>query len=365
MKPRILLILHLPPPTHGAGVVGLTIKRSEKINSEFDADFINLSTSKRINEVGHSGWIKQFQIMRLVGRVFSAVALRKYDLCYMTMATHGYGFYKDLLVVGILKVFRKKIIYHLHNKGVSKNQEHWMKNVLYKFAFSDTHSILLAPQLYADVKKYVKPARVLYCPNGVSDEVGVPVIATEPHLRRAPTLLFLSNMIVAKGVFILVDACKILANRSIEFRCDFVGAWSDVSEATFNDYVASSELNNYIVAHGEKYEAEKDRFFESADIFVHPTQNDAFPLVILEAMRFALPVVSTIEGGIPDIVLDNETGFLVEKADALALADKLEALITSETLRRKLGLAARRRYEDCYTKEKFERRIANILKSVL
>ena len=69
---------------------------------------------------------------------------------------------------------------------------------------------------------------------------------------------------------------------------------------------------------GRKYEKEKEETFAKADIFAFPTyyNNECFPLVLLEAMQHSLPVVSTFEGGIPDIVDEGEAGFLVAQKNA-------------------------------------------------
>ena len=70
---------------------------------------------------------------------------------------------------------------------------------------------------------------------------------------------------------------------------------------------------------GEK----KFAVYAESDVLCHPTSFDTFPIVILEAMAAGLPVVSTYHSGIPDMVDDGETGFLVEPHDASALADRL------------------------------------------
>ena len=119
---------------------------------------------------------------------------------------------------------------------------------------------------------------------------------------------------------------------------------------------------NYI---GKKYGEDKNRYWQYADIFVHPTFSDCFPLVLIEAMQYSLPIVSTFEGGIPDIVVDSETGFLVPQRDAVALADKLEILIKNPELRKQMGEAGRKKYEEEFTLERFENRLVEILKSVI
>lgn len=115
--------------------------------------------------------------------------------------------------------------------------------------------------------------------------------------------------------------------------------------------------------HGKKYNEDKKIFFENADIFIFPTLNEAFGLVLLEAMQHHLPCVSTTEGGIPGIIDEGKTGFLVPKHDAETLANKIEFLLTDSALRKRMGEAGREKFEKEFTLEVFEKRMAEILKT--
>ena len=115
---------------------------------------------------------------------------------------------------------------------------------------------------------------------------------------------------------------------------------------------------------GKKYGTYKAEVFSKADIFAFPTYNETFGLVLVEAMQFSLPVVSTFEGGIPDVVEDGETGFLVPQNDAVALAEKLELLIKDPVLRKEMGEMGREKYEAEFTLAAFEERFTTILKEL-
>ena len=155
-----------------------------------------------------------------------------------------------------------------------------------------------------------------------------------------------------------------LKDRKIAFHCTFVGGIGDVVENQFLDKVAQMGLIEHVVYAGKRYGVEKDEVLLNSDIFVHPTYNDCFPLVLLEAMQHSLPIVSTFEGAIPEIVEDSINGFLVPQKDAKSLAEKLEILISNPELRQQMGKAGRRKYENEFTLEKFENRLKDILRSL-
>jgi glycosyltransferase involved in cell wall biosynthesis len=360
LKNKVLFILHLPPPIHGAAMVGKYINESSKISEAFDVKFINLSTSSSLEEIGKGGPKKLVTFLKLYKELLKTLIRWSPDLCYITPTAKGVGFYKDLVIITLVKTLGKKIIYHFHNKGVSVNQSIRIDNILYKFAFRNTKTILLSKYLYVDIQKYVNQDDVFYCPNGIP--YGLP---SKIELSKKPgepfRILFLSNMMKDKGVFVLLEACERLKKDGHNFKCDLVGDWTDICPATFEKEVSGKGLNKEVFAYGKKYGEEKNRFYSSADVFVFPTLNETFGLVILEAMQFSLPVIATEEGGIPDLVVDGETGFLFPKKDALILADKIRTLISNPQLGAKMGAAAKKRFENLFTLERFEKNLVEIL----
>ena len=112
---------------------------------------------------------------------------------------------------------------------------------------------------------------------------------------------------------------------------------------------------------GRKVREEKEAFFRQADIFVFPTYYETFGLVNLEAMEYKLPVISTNEGGIPDIVKDGENGLICEKQNPVSLADCIAKLLDDEELRVKMGSAGHEKFCREFTLDKFENRMRDIL----
>lgn len=367
MNPKkILFIIHFPPPVHGAAMMGQYVKDSGLINTTFNCRYINLGTSITVVEIGKGGLKKWLRYFNILWHTLKNLVRFKPDLVYFTINASGAGFYKDLLVVLLAKIFNKKVVYHYHNKGVKDNQDKTLDNILYKIAFKNVDVILLSKYLYGDIAKYVPHNKVHYCPNGIprkSIESGSNILVDESNKI---TLLFLSNLIASKGVFVLLDACKNLSGSNLDFDCIFVGGEGDVSKEVFQKEIDRLGLQKSVKYLGPKYGSEKEKIFSKADIFVFPTHyhNETFGLVNLEAMQHALPVVSTFEGGIPDVVLDGVTGFLVPQHDVEALTEKLEILINDKNLRIKMGDSGKQHYLKNYTLEAFEENLTEILKKI-
>lgn len=368
MKPKILFIMHMPPPVHGAAMVGQYIHDSKLINEEFDCHYINLTTAKNLQDIGKVGMRKFLDFFKLLKKIRHEVKVVKPQLVYVTPNACGGAFYKDFVVVQTLKRLGCQVVVHYHNKGVATRQEKWLDNVLYKRFFKGIKVILLSECLYEDVKKYVDRGDVLVCGNGIPSSAIEGLVSASPVIAspedKIPHLLFLSNLLISKGVVVLLDSLKVLKEKGCRFVCDFVGGETvEMDAAMFQAEVAKRGLEGMAIYHGRKYGKDKEEFFRLADMFVFPTfyHNECFPLVLLEAMEHGLPCISTTEGGIPGIVDDGKTGYLVPIHDAVALADKIEMFIRDTDLRHKMGEAGREKYEREFTLEVFEKRMVEIL----
>ncbi len=357
---KILLLSHFPPPVHGSALVGQLILNSSILNSNFEFININLLASQKVQDSGRFQGRKLISFIRLLWVLTYNLIQNRPKICYYALTTTGLAFYRDVLLVGIIKFFGIPIVYHLHNKGVQTNANNWINYQLYRYVFHRSDIILLSELLYPDIDQFVKKEYVHICPNGISN------ISLIQVKKEKPTILFLSNLIQSKGIYELLEACQLLKKRGIDFQLNIVGSEGDILIKDLNKVIESYSLEKFVSVLGPIFNEEKFKSLVSASVFVLPTfyPNECFPLVLLEAMQASLPVISTYEGGIPDIVIDGETGYLVPQRDINALADRMQELIENPHLREQMGQAGRKRYEELFTAEIFENRLLEILQQV-
>lgn len=356
--------MQLPPPVHGASMMNKQIQDSKAINATFNCHFINLTTAKDVNDIGKGSFLKVFTMIRIWWQVVKTFRKEKFDLVYLTLSPHGLAFYKDGILAILLKLFGAKLVYHLHGKGIKERYNSGIFNKwLYKLVFKKAKVIHLAPSLYADIQDFVDKKNVWFVPNGIKENHDNLKVT-----KNEDSILYLSNMQESKGSLVLLQAAKILKERNISCKIDFVGKWhnDDSFRQQWTAFYNSNNLQEVVTYHGPKYGIDKEQFFSTAGIFVLPTfyKNECFPIAILEAMSYGLPVVTTNEGAIADIIKNGETGFVVTKKDASELASSLEALLTNTELRKRLGQNSKEEFNLKYTSNIFEKNLIAALNEI-
>ena len=357
--------MQLPPPVHGASVVNQNIKNSSKIDSVFYCCFINISLADSLETLGKGSIIKLVKFIVLFFRVFYTLVTNKFDAVYITLSPHGGAFYKDSILLLLAKLFCSKRVIHLHGKGIkSEANSSKFKAKIYNIVFKNCNVIHLAQSLLCDIDFLLEVNKTYILPNGI------PCISYKKinHQKQLPNLLYISNLVPAKGGLDFIKACKLLLDNGYEFEANLAGAHS--SSEFLNKckhYIDDNSLNEVVNLLGPIYGEEKENLLASADMFVLPTyfRNECFPLSILEAMSYGLPVISTEEGAIPDIINNFHNGLIIKRNSPVSLYSAISHLLDNGNIMEELARNARQDFLDRYTVEKFETNFIDIMLDII
>lgn len=162
----------------------------------------------------------------------------------------------------------------------------------------------------------------------------------------APIILAVGRLVEKKGFPYLIEAFRQLYSSGYQARLHIVGG-GDLKE-TLRRQISEAGLADRVTLLGPRPQEELITIYRTATIFALPSvvaesgDRDGIPNVLVEAMRLGLPVVSTDISGIPELVIDDETGLVVPPRDAPALAEALARLLDDAKLRGRLAAGAAR-----------------------
>ncbi|MCX7956697.1 MAG: glycosyltransferase [Endomicrobia bacterium] len=182
-------------------------------------------------------------------------------------------------------------------------------------------------------------------------------------------LLFVGRFVEKKGVEYIIKAVNILKKRYPDIILYLCG--DGELRSRLESLVNSLSLNHNIIFLGWKGREEITKLMMETKIFVLPSitasngDMEGLPTVILEAMAQGLPVVSTFHAGIPEAVINGETGFLVPEKDEKSLAEKIDILLSDMALAKKMGLRGRELLEEKFNLSKQVEKLEQIYKEFI
>ena len=158
----------------------------------------------------------------------------------------------------------------------------------------------------------------------------------------------IANLRAPKGHKFLIKAASLVCNNFPSAKFLLIGDEGDGTiKKEIEDLIAESGLGENIRLLG--FRKDVNRLLQIIDIFVLSSTSEGLPLSVIEAMASSKPVVATNVGGLPEIVVPDKTGYLVEPQNADALAEKLIFLLKDKALRTRMGLAGRKVVEEKYS----------------
>jgi glycosyltransferase involved in cell wall biosynthesis len=170
-------------------------------------------------------------------------------------------------------------------------------------------------------------------------------IRNELGLAGRPVIGTIGNLYSVKGQQYLLDAAT-LVTRAVPDATFVILGRGDLLDM-LKERARALGIEKRVMFLG--YREDVAALLQAIDVFVLPSLSEGLPLALLEAMAAAKPLVATEVGGIPEVVVDGETGFLVPPKNPEALAEKILLLLTDAELARRLGRHARLRVEERFS----------------
>ena len=296
------------------------------------------------------------------------------------------------IALGAAKLFRIPLVLNFHGAELLLiRKKKWVKPLL-KFAIGQAQAIFANSSFTAGKIKALRNVDVEWSPYGTTLETNKdesnaschpernvvkskdPVTIVPHPVNGKFKILFVGRHIERKGICYLIEAAKYLPRDKFEIRIVGVGDLTeqlkqqaallderqktkDERDVILSESEGSSQGNQpaNIIFTGKLSPEDLANEYKTANVFVlpaivdHKGDTEGLGVVLIEAMELGLPIVASNVGGIPDVVVDGESGILVPEKDPVALADAFKRLEADATLIQKLLAGARKRIEECFT----------------
>lgn len=262
---------------------------------------------------------------------------------------------RKLLFFYCARIFRKKIIVHFHAFSPETTIEgncQW----LYRHLFSRANRVIVLSKMWQNkVSEAFSLNNVIVLYNPCAAE------SNDMLYTKQKAILYAGALCARKGYADLLRAFSKIADVHKDWKLIFAGN-GDVEEGVRLSKELGIEQQCLFL--GWISGDEKDKVFKESSIFCLPSYAEGFPMAVLDAWAYGLPVITTPVGGIPDIVNDGENSLLFSPGNIDELSTKLDLLIKDDVLRKKLSEEANKLAKTVFNVSTIARELGHIYESI-
>ena len=222
---------------------------------------------------------------------------------------------------------KKKIILHLH-VGNQLTMEQYINYKLAHWCMRKADTIVLLADMFAGyLDKYWKDVKTPRCVIYNAREE----VKAIPYEKHQKTVLFCGRFTDNKRADVLIKAFGKIHQKYPDWKLQFLAKGPE--ENNCRQLVKQLGISDKVEMPGFVYGEEKDTYYRCAGIFCLCSHYEGFPMVVLEAWAYGVPVITTPVGALPDVVKEGQNGFLYDIDDVDALAEKLDMLMADKDMR--------------------------------
>jgi len=364
-KKTILIIGPVPPPFHGASYA-IKLLIDSTLKKQYKLIHINTPFVDAISELRKFSYKKLWRFSKYLFQIIFVLFFKKIGTVIICPAFNKIAFLKDGFYTFICKkVFNKPVIWWVHGSEIDT-----IKNIngnlqkIFRFYFGLPNTIVTVGNRFINnLKTWTNGSMLTHNHYGLPNQQ----IVLDKKCSKKITVCYLSNMIESKGWKILFDAAQEISREHNNIQFQFYGkAENEMHYQELLKIFSQTAFKENICYFGPIYGQEKINALKNADIFCFPTYYpiEAFPIAILEAMQFGLPVITTNHAAIPEAIIDGKGGFIIPIKNKNALIEKILYLIHHPEEREKMGKFNQRHFKNHFTLEKHVERWSEIIEAV-
>lgn len=291
----------------------------------------------------------------LIATTLKLLLCKRIKIVHIHTASNN-SFRRSAMFITLAKVFKRKVIIHVHGGGF---KEYYEKNKEYVHRQLEKCDAIIALTDYW---------HEFFLSNGFKNVVVVPNIVDTPVIEKKKEddnithILYLGLITKQKGIY---DLLETFSEHNDELKGKVllhIGGNGETGK--LQEIIAQKALSSIVKFEGWVGGKKKIELLNNADIFILPSYTEGLPISILEAMSYKLPVISTPVGGIPEVIEDGKNGILFTPGDKEALYQAIDKLHTDKIQRKSMGELSYSKVQS-YFPDNVSEKLENIYKELL
>src|SRR6185312_906365 len=350
---------------------GVTIKVHKEIAEAEVEAFKKSGVEVTCSYFGNSGYVKDF-----FGRFFlilkNAINLNikakksKVEIVYLNTAFDHKTLVRDAITLAIIKGFNRKIKIILKLHG-SIESVIFSRNFLKNYILRNTDLLLLlsVEEFDAFLKAGVDKNKLKITANAINKTLYQPdcYFRDTFNLKNGTlTLLFIGRLIQQKGILDLIEACKLLKEKKLDFRLFCLGDGPLLGK--IKEMITALDLQSEIILKGHIPEVETKYFYSNCDLLILPTYREGFSMAIFQAIAAGKPIITTKVNASADYLTEFENCLWIKRNNPKDVSEKIMCLAENKEMRSKMS-ANNLMLADNFTAEKIVEKLNIHFKSLL
>ncbi|HCY01254.1 MAG TPA: hypothetical protein DG754_14040 [Bacteroidales bacterium] len=363
-KTRVLFLVQLPPPLHGASTMNQSVFNAISTDNQFKIRLINLNFARDLADLQKVRFGKVVKAFAIFLRLIWQLLTFRPHTVYFSIVPLNFVLIRDALYLLIIKLLlpKGKYVLHFHRSGLIEYAIKWRLKWFYRLLFRRCDIIHLSESL---VEKEIEPLRLVNVrihaiPNFIDDIEPVP----EKTISAGhDNILFLSNLLPQKGYNTLVDAFALLEKEYPNLTLTIAGpAPSQNVFIKLKNKITALGLDEKVLVTGKVDGAEKRKLFANASIFILPSEREYFPLVVLEAMAYGVAVISSARDNLDCYFQDERDILYIDKIEVSSIVKCIKKLIDEPDLR--ISIASNATFKSKEIQRESSNRLKKLLKAI-
>ncbi len=349
---HILILAQTPPPIHGAALINKAVLDALSSHPGTTTKHINISKSNSIYDMQKSALQKSLKAMLLMISTCLSIIKNRKKITYINTAPGGIASIRDFVFLTLASFCSRNVFAHFHGQipknSIFLNSSRFLFKTNVTFIFLDES---LIPEQFKITRKKTE-----ILSNFAPNEDAYKTI--ERAGAKIKTVGFLANMLPAKGIDTFLATCASELRAGSNFSVHIAGGWTaKYEEEQYTKWITdNADISDRFTHYGAVNNLQKSVFFNKVDIFYYPTKNDAFPLVLLEAMASGSAILTTDIGAIKNIIADGDLICSTNED-----SKKLRLLLDNPSILVEKQKNLRDRYYSKYSHAHFEKNLYLIL----